>query len=471
MFYLGKRIARDQTLEVRSPYDGALIDSVAEFQKEDIAPILATARKGAELMRNMSAGERAAILERAAERLAHNEEIAQLLCLEVGKHIREARMEVYRAAGTLRAAATAARTLSGETIPMDLLNLSNKIAFYQRVPVGIVLAITPFNFPINLACHKVGPAIAGGNAILLKPATKTPLATMKYAQMLIECGLPPEAITVVVGRGGALIEELVAHPDIRKISFTGSPEVGERLVRLGGLKKVTTELGSNAAVIVDEGIDPREAARRIAAGAFGCCGQICISIQRVFAHKSICSELIAHLVEEAKTRKMGNPMDEANTNGCMISESAAARAVSWVKEAERAGATVHCGGTKEGSVMQATVLYNVSSDSKLMLDEVFAPVVFVNAFSDLSDAIAMVNRSPYGLQNALFSTQLNHIMQCIGEIESGALLINESPTFRADNMPYGGMKRSGIGREGPEFAVQEMTEIKLVVIDSWNSQT
>ena len=164
-------------------------------------------------------------------------------------------------------------------------------------------------------------------------------------------------------------------------------------------------------------------------------------------------------------------MDEANTNGCMISESAAARAVSWVKEAERAGATVHCGGTKEGSVMQATVLSNVSSDSKLMLDEVFAPAVFVNAFSDLSDAIAMVNRSPYGLQNALFSTQLNHIMQCIGEIESGALLINESPTFRADNMPYGGMKRSGIGREGPEFAVQEMTEIKLVVIDSWNSQT
>lgn len=465
MFYLGKRVEREPFIEVCSPYDGHVVGRVSETVAEDMGGIISAAQRGADIMRKMPAGERAEILEKAAAMLYGNKELATLLSLEVGKTIREAQGEINRAANTLKLSSIAAREITGETVRFDLLESSNKIGYYTRVPVGIVLCITPFNFPMNLACHKIGPAIAAGNAVIVKPATKTPLTTMKLAEILIECGLPPEALTVTVMPGGPVSDALVAHPAVRKVSFTGSVAIGTHITKTSGLKKITMELGSNSAVVVMPDAELSSVAKKVCAGAFACAGQVCISVQRVFVQQSVYDAFLAMLASEAAKLHPGDPLDEACNLGVMISEKEAARAVSWVKEAVAAGARLVLGGERDAARMSATILGDAPVDCRLMQDEVFAPVVAVNRFETLEEAIGMVNNSPYGLQNSIFTNNLSDAMLFVDGVDSGSVLVNESPNFRVDNMPYGGFKQSGLGKEAPAFTIEEMTEMKLVIID------
>ncbi len=466
MFYMGQRVFRSERLKVYSPFDGSLIDDISLTIKDDVDAIMATAARGAAIMRKVHAGRRAEILEKAADALLRElEPMARLLSQEVGKTIREARAEVGRAINTLRVSATAARTLRGQTVPFDLSDATSKVGYYARVPVGIVLAITPFNFPLNLACHKIAPAFAAGNAVIIKPASKTPLTTMRLAEILVQAGLPMEAIAVVAAPGGELTDMLLKRQEIRKVTFTGSTAVGEHIMRTAGLKKVTMELGSNACVVVMEDADLPAVAKKIRAGGCACAGQVCISIQRVFAQHGVIDRLLELLKEEFATVTGGDPLDEATGMGVMVSEAAGKGAKAMVDSTVAAGGALVVGGRLSGAYMEPTIVRNAPRASDLMQKEVFAPVIAVNGFEGVKDAIAMVNDSPYGLQASIFTNDLSAALQFIDGADCGSVLVNEAPNFRVDNMPYGGMKQSGVGREGPEFAIEEMTELKLVIFD------
>ncbi len=468
MFINGKIIKRDKMIDVTNPYSGEVVDRVARATKEDVDQIINNALKAKKIMKDMPAGERAKILENASQKMTGNEEMARIISLEVGKTIKEARGEVARCAQTLKLSADAARDLGGETVRFDLAGKTKKVGFYQRVPVGVVLAITPFNFPLNLSAHKIGPAIAAGNTIIHKPATKTPLSGIKLAEILVAAGLPVEAISVVTAPGGEIGDILVKHPSIRKISFTGSLEIGERITNMAGLKKVTMELGSNSAVMVMPDAKLKEVIKKIRVGGYTLAGQVCISIQRVYVQEKIFENFLQILYEEIKQIKTGDPLKETTEMGPMISEAAAKNAKAWVEEAIKAGGKLLLGGQIQRAFLEPTILFDVPEDCKLIQEEAFAPLIVVNKFDSLADGIAKVNNTKYGLQAAAFTDDLNSALKCIDEIDAGGVLINEIPTYRVDNMPYGGVKGSGLGREGPKFAIDEMTEIKLIILDVSN---
>lgn len=469
MFINGRRIERDRMIDVTCPYSGQVVGQVALANRGDLEEIMGHAEQGKRIMRQMPAGERAVILDRAAAKVAGNEELAQIISREVGKTIREARAEVARCSQTLKLSADAARWLVGETVRFDLGGKTQKKGYYERVPLGIVLAISPFNFPLNLSAHKIGPALAAGNAVIHKPATKTPLCAVMLAEILVGCGLPAEAISVVTAPGSELGDLLVGHPAIRKVSFTGSLEIGERICRLAGLKKTTMELGANSAVLVLPDAKLEAVARKVRVGGFTLAGQVCISIQRVYVHETIFDRFLQILYEEVKQIRVGDPGKEDTEMGPMISESAAGNAKAWIDEALKAGGKLLLGGEIDHAFLEPTILFDVPETCRVIQDEAFAPLVVVNRFAALDEGIFKVNDTKYGLQAGVFTNDLNAALKCAAAIDAGGVLINEMPTFRVDNMPYGGMKSSGLGREGPRFAVEDMTEIKLIIFDASDS--
>jgi acyl-CoA reductase-like NAD-dependent aldehyde dehydrogenase len=457
----------EDPLEVTSPYDGSVVGRTwlagdAEFDTAADAAVSA-----ASTMRRLAAYERGAILAAASKAIAaQREEIARILSGEAGKPIKDARVETDRASMTFQVAADEARRLGGEYLPMDLAAHGvGRLGIVKRVPVGPVAAISPFNFPLNLTAHKIAPAIAAGNPIVLKPATKTPLSAILLARIVVEAGLPPEAISVLpmprkVG------DRLVTDERFRLLTFTGSSAVGWDMKARAGKKRVILELGGNAGVIVDESADLEFAVSRVATGGFAFAGQSCISVQRVYAHAHIFEAFSAQLVSAVEKLVVGDPLDSGTDLGPMIDAGEAERIDEWVREAVAAGARVLTGGTRVGDASYApTVLTNVPRDARVCSQEVFAPLVVLERFTSIDDAVAEVNRSSYGLQAGIFTADLEHALRAFDEIEVGGVMVNDVPTYRIDNMPYGGVKDSGLGREGPKYTIEEMTEPRLLVIN------
>lgn len=464
MLIAGREAGVGRAISVQNPRDGSVIDTVPEATPAELEEALAAAARGARAMAAMTRHDRALALERASAAIAErSEELARLLASEVGKTIREARLEVARAASTFALSAAEARRLSGEVVPFDAVPAGrDRLGFWMRMPIGVVAAITPFNFPLNLAAHKVAPAIAAGNAVVLKPATATPLADLRLGSILYEAGLPGEALSVLTGSGPAVGDALVAHAAPRMITFTGSAEVGAAIGARAGLKRLAMELGSNSAVIVTERCDVEDAAERCVRGAYAVAGQVCISVQRVLAHESVIGRFVDAAAAGASRLRVGDQLLEDTDVGPMIDETQARRAAERIADAVAMGGSVVVGGERSGAFVTPAVLTGVPERAAVWRDEAFAPVMVVRPYRALDEAIASVNRSRYGLQAGIFTDDLGEALRAATEIECGGVMVNDVPSYRADHMPYGGVKDSGLGREGPRFAVEEMTEVRLV---------
>lgn len=456
-----------EKIKVFNPYDNSIIEEVEKTGVEEIEEVFKRAGKGLKVLKELSPYSRSEILYKTANYIReHREEFARILVGEVGKTIREARGEVDRATQTLTLSAEEGKRICGETVPFNSVPTGGKkIGYYKRVPIGIVLAITPFNFPLNLVCHKIGPAIAAGCSVVLKPATKTPLSALNLKKAFYSSGLPEEVLSIVIGSGDEIGDTLVKDERPRMITFTGSKDVGMRIAERAGMKKLTLELGSNSACIIFQDADLKRTAQKIKIGGFSLAGQVCISVQRVYVEKSIFEDFLDIFVSEVKSIRVGDPILETTDMGPMISSSAVERVMEWIEEAKRLGGRVVTGGERDGNFLLPTVITDVSERAKLIQREAFAPLVVVNRFRDMEEAIEKVNGTEYGLQAGVFTKDINRAIKCAEEIECGGVLINEIPTFRVDLMPYGGMKGSGMGREGPKFAIEEMTEPKLILFD------
>jgi len=465
MYINGEWVDRADTIPVSNPFDQSLIDTVPRATVADVDLAIASAVRGAKVMAKLPSYERYAILNRAAQLMTDRmEDLGQTITREEGKVIAEGRGEAGRAIQTITLSSEEAKRLHGETVPLDgAPGVTSQFGFTIRVPVGVVAAIAPFNFPLNLVCHKVGPALAAGNAVVLKPAGDTPLSALKFTEILLEAGLPPEAIQCVTGSGAEIGDAITGDPRVRKITFTGSMEVGDRICRNAGIKKVTMELGSNSPLIVMSDADLEKVAAATVAGGFANAGQVCISTQRVFAERSIYADFLDALVAPTEAFLTGNPMEESSRMGPMIRESDAARVHDWIAEAVDQGARVVAGGDREGTLHAPTVIADAKPDMRISREELFGPAVAVSAFDDIDQAIAMANDSRFGLSAGIFTQNVDWAMRFAREVDSGNLHINSSPQWRADLMPYGGLKDSGMGKEGPGYAVQEMTELKMVV--------
>ncbi|MGG3470137.1 aldehyde dehydrogenase family protein [Neobacillus pocheonensis] len=450
--------------ELKNPYNLEHIADIAVAGRDDVLDAISAAEQAAEKLAAMPAHVRAEILEKVAGFLKEErEECAKLISQEAAKPLKAARAEVDRTIMTYTFASHEARRIHGETVPMDAApGGEGRIAFTVREPLGVIAAITPFNFPMNLVAHKVGPAIAAGNPVVLKPASQTPLSAYKIAQLFHRAGLPHGALNVVTGSGRSVGDILMKDERIKMITFTGSPEVGRYIRENSGLKRVTLELGSNSAVIVDEGVNLEKVIPRIVTGAFSYQGQVCISIQRIFVHEKVFEAFTQRIVEEVKKLNIGNPLEEDTDISALISRGDVQRTKAWVDEAVANGAGLKIGGSFTDGIYQPTVLVDVPLGEKVSCEEIFAPVVHINRFTTLDEAIAMVNDSKYGLQAGIFTNDIHHGLQAAKRLEVGGVMINEIPTFRVDNMPYGGLKLSGMGREGIKYAVEEMTELKLI---------
>jgi acyl-CoA reductase-like NAD-dependent aldehyde dehydrogenase len=466
-FLAGSWEQSSQPLPVTCPYDNSLVGTTwlagdVEFERATQAAVAA-----AGVMRRLPAYERAAILMRAhAHLVARREEIGRTIAAEVGKALRDALVEADRGIQTFQVAAEEARRIGGEVIPMDLApHGRGRVAFTRRYPIGPVAAISPFNFPFNLTAHKLAPAVAAGDPIVLKPATRTPLSALVLADALDKAGLPKGALSVLP-MSRTTGDRLVTDERYRLLTFTGSPAVGWGMKARAGKKKVVLELGGNAAVIVDETADVEYAVKRVAAGGFSLAGQSCISVQRVFVHAKVIDRFQAQLVARVEALKVGDPLDPTTDVGPMIEESEAARIESWVNEAVGEGAKVLTGGRRLGPAVYApTVLIDVPETSKVCAQEVFAPLVGLSPFEDFHDALARVNRSAYGLQAGVFTNDLLRALDAMDVLDVGGVIVNDVSAWRIDHMPYGGVKDSGLGREGPRYAIEEMTEPKILVIN------
>jgi acyl-CoA reductase-like NAD-dependent aldehyde dehydrogenase len=461
-----ERVASDESIEVRSPFDGSVVGTVAKGSEEHLDRAVAIAH-GLHRGSPLPAHQRAAILDRAAWALADRvDEFATVISAEAAKPIKTARVEAARAVDTVSFSAAVARTLGGELIPLDASSAGEgKVGWVKRVPIGVVAGISPFNFPLNLVCHKVMPAIAAGCPVVLKPASSTPLSALKLAELLIdECGLPPGWLNVVPC-AGSTANHLVEHPDVAMITFTGSPPVGWGIRARAASKKVGLELGNNAPVVIEADGDWATAAAKIKIAGFSHAGQSCISTQRVYVHEDIVDDFTAALVAGVEGLVVGDPADDATDVSALIDTGETERVKSWIDEATAAGATVATGGDLTGDgILRPTVLTGVSDDMKVCALEVFGPVVAVATYTDYDDALARANDSRYGLQAAVFTKDLGKALKAADTLDFGGVLINEVPTWRADHMPYGGLRDSGNTREGPPYAVREMTEQRLIVM-------
>lgn len=454
-------------LEVIFPFTGEIIARVHQAGETDLDDAAGIAAEASKKTRHLSSGEKSRILSAIADQVeAHAAELAGVLVLEGGKTRSFAALEVQRAVTTLRASAEEAKRIGGEVIPLDWTpGTEGRIGITRRFPAGPVLGITPFNFPLNLACHKLGPAIAAGNPLILKPASATPVSSLMLAEYALRAGLPAEALSVVPCPG-EVAERLVSDPRIRVLTFTGSPDVGWRLRELAGRKKVTLELGGNAAVLVHHDANLEFAASRIVTGGYTNAGQVCISVQRVFLHDAVHDDMLSRICTGVSALRTGDPRDDGTDVGPMISAAAAGRAGKMVEEAVAAGARVLCGGTWCGPVFTPTVLTGTTPGMRVEQEEIFAPVITVTRYTDFDDALARANRSRYGMQLGVFTRDMGRIMKAFGESEVGGVVANDIPGFRVDHMPYGGVKGSGTGKEGPRYAIREMTEERLLILDT-----
>jgi glyceraldehyde-3-phosphate dehydrogenase (NADP+) len=464
MFLAGTWVGRPQTIEVRNPQDDSLISTVPAATKEDALYAVEQAKEGAAIIARMPVHERMAVLNRAADWIdEHRETYARTIALEGSKTIREARKEVARCIETIRISAEEARRIHGETIPFDQMPGSeNRVGYYYRFPVGIIAAITPFNDPLNLVAHKVGPAIAGGNAIIVKPTSVTPLSALLLAEAFDKAGLPPKVLSVITGSAKDVGQTLVTHPDVRMVSFTGGLSTGEKIARQAGLKKISMELGSNSPVIVLKDADLDEAVASCVSGAFWAAGQNCLGVQRIYIEEAVFEEFKDQFTAKTQKYRVGDKLSELTDMGPMINEKEARRVESWVNEAVEKGASLLCGGKRDGAFYQPTVLTNLPEDCTLAREEVFGPVVTLYPVPDLETAIFEANQVNYGLQAGIFTKDLEKAYRAIREVDVGGIMINDSSDYRIDGMPFGGVKGSGLGREGVRFALEEMTEIKVV---------
>ncbi len=456
----------DVPLEIRSPYDDVVIGAVHESTEADVQQALARAEAAKPVMAALTAHRRGAILDKTSALLAAQvDEIAQLMAAESGKPMRYARGEVRRAVETFQFAADEARRLHGETVPLDAAQTgAGKIGYFVRVPIGIIAAITPFNFPLNLVAHKVAPAIAAGCPLLLKPNPQTPLTALRLCDLLAEAGLPDGALSVLVG-GADVGRWMTTDPRVNMITFTGSVPVATAIAKTAGLRRTTYELGGNAATIVDETADIDALIDKTVTGAFAYSGQVCISIQRIYVQRAKYDEFRDKFIARTETLVQGDPLDDHTEIGPLINDAAAERIEAWIAEAQAAGANLLTGGQREGRMFQPTVLDNVDASMKVVCEEAFGPLVTLTPYDAFDEALALVNDSPFGLQTGVFTRDLGRAMHAVQKLDVGGVIINDSPSFRVDQMPYGGNKLSGVGREGPRFAVEDMTTLKMVVIN------
>ncbi len=466
-FIGGEWVETGLTLDVIDKYSGEIIAKVAKSSKKDVDKAVDCADEAFEKFKRLPAYRRAEILEKTADLIKErSEELATVICQEAGKSWKYSVGEVARGYETFKFASEEAKRIHGETIPMDASTSGvNRIGYFTRVPMGVIAAITPFNFPLNLVAHKVAPAIASGNAIVLKPASTTPVTALILAEILEEAGLPKGVFNVVIGSGGEIGEALVTNYKVKKVTFTGSPKVGDRIIRIAGIKRVTLELGNNSATIIEKDADIDKAIPRCVDSAFANSGQVCISLQRIYVHKDIIDEFTEKFARATENLKVGNPLERDSDLGPMIDENEAKRAKEWIDEAIEMGATLITGGTREGRVLAPTVLRNTTKDMRIMCMEVFAPIVSIVEYGDFEEAIKHVNDSDYGLQAGIYTNDIKKANYAIENLDVGGVMINDTSIFRVDHMPYGGNKMSGIGREGVRFAIDEMTNIKMIMFN------
>jgi acyl-CoA reductase-like NAD-dependent aldehyde dehydrogenase len=452
--------------ERQSPYDGRVVSFAAECSAQDAYQALDIAYKAAKQAKKVPLYQRCSwLLDVASKLKEQREEFAQVLCDEVGKPITYARIEVDRCVETIMLTAETMRTLHGETINTDAMSSGRKAhAYWRREPCGVVVAITPFNFPLNLVAHKLAPALVAGNTVVLKPTPEAPLCAYKLAKLFIQSSFATkDALSVVYG--DAEVGSALVGSDIpRVISFTGSVGVGNIITKSAGIKKVSLELGGNAATYIDASADLDYAASRCAIGAFVNSGQVCISLQRIYVDSSVYDEFATKIAEATSKLVVGSPYDEDTFLGPLINDEAALRAMSWVESAISEGARALTSPRCEGRIFYPCVMADVTENMKIVCEEVFAPIVSLVRVDGIDDAIHRMNNSPYGLQFSIFTNNLAHATQAIEELDAGGVVINDIPTLRFDIQPYGGVKLSGVGREGPRFAIEEMTEIKSIVI-------
>lgn len=466
MFFRGAWHDRPDTITVTNPYSGEVLDTVPRATTDDVDAALAGAVEGAAIMRAMPAYERAKILFKAADLMeARQADLGRTISLEEGKTLKEGVFEAGRAVETMRLSAEEARRITGEVLPLDAApGGSGKLGFTLRIPCGVVVAISPFNFPLNLVVHKVGPALAAGNSVVVKPPSDTPLSALRLVEILLEAGLPELGIACLTGSGGTLGEALCRDERVRKITFTGSVEVGKQICSMAGLKRVTMELGSNSPLIVLPDADLNKVAEAVIASGYGNAGQVCISTQRVIADQQIYNDLLETLKPRVAAITTGDPLAESTRMGPMIRERDAERVRAWIDEAVAGGARLLVGGERKGNVVSAALLADVRPEMKISCQELFGPAVGVTRAADIDEAIRLANDPHYGLAAGIFTENLDHALRFAREVDAGNLHINWGPGWRADLMPYGGLKESGLGKEGPKYAIQEMLETKMVVI-------
>lgn len=460
----GRWLDTGQSFPVRSPYSGEVIANVASAGADEVELSLAAAASAAIALRAMPRFEVARSLRAIAAGIeARKDEFAETICREAAKPIIYSRGEVERGIATFSLAAGEAERYTGEVVPIDVQpNGRDRSAFTMRVPRGVVFGITPFNFPLNLVAHKVAPALASKNAIIIKPSPRTPLTSLLLAEVFMESGLPPGALQILTA-DVKFVDPIIADERVGFVSFTGSAQVGWALKKRVGMKPVTLELGGNAPVIIDASADHDSSLSRTVSAAFGYSGQVCISVQRALVHSAIYDSWVEEFARRAADLKVGDPLDASTQLSVMIDESAAERAESWVNEAVDNGARVISGGKRDGSFLEATILSNTSPEMRVVAEEVFAPVTVVERFEDFDQAIDMANSTKYGLQAGVFSNNRQNIALACERLEFGGVIVNDAPNFRVDNMPYGGVKASGFGREGVRYAMDEMTETRLIV--------
>jgi acyl-CoA reductase-like NAD-dependent aldehyde dehydrogenase len=451
--------------EIRNPYSGEVVDTVPRATGKDVELALAAAVDGARAMRALPAHERAAVLRRAADLLeAAADELARTISAEEGKPLSEASGEAGRIPELFRLSASEGARMHGETIPVDAHpGGERKLGFTLRQPCGVVVAISPFNYPMLLVAHKVAPALAAGNAVILKPASRTPLAALRMTELLLEAGLPANALQCVTGAGADVGLRLCADERVRKISFTGSTEVGRRIASVAGVKRLSLELGANCPVVVLPDADLDQVAAATAAGGYVNAGQVCISVQRVLVDRGVYGDFLDALRPRVEAIRVGDPFEDGTQLSALISEREAERVETVIRDAVGAGASLVTGGERDGAVVAPTIVADVSSEMRIAREELFGPAVAVTPVGGVEEAIALANDSDYGLGAGIFTSDVRSALRFAREVDCGSIQINWTPLWRADLMPYGGLKGSGVGKEGPRYAIEEMTELKTVV--------
>ncbi len=466
LFIGGQWVETKEVSSVVNPYDGTQVGEVFMAGEQEMESAISSAEKAFETTRKLPSYKRAEILDKIVTGLRERkEEIARIMTLESGKPIRYTRGEVDRAMMTFSFASEEAKRIPGEVVPLDLAAGSEKRwGVVRRYPIGSIASITPFNFPLNLVAHKIAPALASGNTVIHKSPPQTPITSVLLAEVLLKAGVPDGAVNVVAS-SNEVAEKMVLDARVKMLSFTGSPRVGWYLKSKAPKKKVVLELGGNAAVVVEADAEIDFVAKRLAIGAFSNAGQICISVQRIYVQEGIYNKFMEIFLEETKKVKAGNPLDDDTVIGPMISSKEADRAFKWIEEAKAAGARVLIGGGRNGNLLQPTVFENVPANANLYCEEAFAPVAILEKYSDFDEAIRKVNDTRFGLQAGIFTNDSRKIFKAFDEIQVGGVIINDYPTYRIDNMPYGGIKDSGFGREGLRYAIEEMTEPKLLALN------